>query len=77
MGYTSYRILHQELAEQFNFFRHEKDSRQTDFVISEFMQPEFKQCSLDLVNAVANLAYMDPEEARALDFSTAYFHSRS
>ena len=50
--------------------------RQTDFVISEYQKPEFKHYSLDLVNAVVYLAYMDPKEARELDYSTEYFHER-
>ena len=49
VGDNSYRILHHELAEEFNFFRHEKNSRQTDLVISEYQRPEFKHYSLDLV----------------------------
>lgn len=35
-------------------------------------------CALDVVNSVANLAYMEPERARQIEFNTEYFimHSK-
>lgn len=32
-------------------------------------------CSLDVVNAVAYLAFLDPEDARKMDFSTEYLYT--
>ena len=52
-----------------------KGQRQTDFVISPFKKPEYKLCSLDLVNAISYLAFIDPDEAMQLDFNTEYLYT--
>ena len=61
------------IAEQFNFTQPGlKGCKQTDFVISQYNKEEYKMCSLDVVNAVAYLAFLDPEDAKKMDFSTEY-----
>ena len=76
-GYPSYRILRHQLSEQFNYVNPGiKGQRQTDFVISPYKQPEYKLCSLDLVNAVAYLAFIDPDDAFKLEFNTEYLYMR-
>lgn len=75
-GEISYRILRHSLAEQFNFFQHEKNSRQVDFVISEFSKTEYKRCSLDVVNAVAYMPFLDPEEVKTMEFTLESMLSR-
>ena len=49
--------------------------RQTDFVITPYKKPEYKLCSLDLVNAVAYLAFLDPDEALKMEFNTEYLYA--
>ena len=72
-GDASYRILRHTIAEQFNYSQPGlKNCRQTDFVISQSKSKEFKRCSLDVVSAVAYLAYLKPEVARDIKFSTEY-----
>jgi hypothetical protein len=63
-GYPTYRILRHKISEEFNYINPcIKGQRQSDFVISRYKKPEYKMCSLDVVNAVAYLAFMDPEKA--------------
>ena len=38
--------------------------------------PYLRQCSLDIVSAAINLAYLDPQEARSMQFATEYFYMR-
>ena len=38
--------------------------------------PYLRQCSLDIVSAAINLAYLDPLEARSMQFTTEYFFRR-
>ena len=74
-GKVSYRILRHELAEQFNYINPGmKGRKQSDFVICQYKLPEFKMCSLDVVNAVAYLAFLDPKYAKELQFSTEHFY---
>ena len=74
-GIPSYRILRHEISEQFNFINPGlQGQKQTDFVISQYRRPEFKKCSLDVVNAVAYLAFLDPTYAKELEFSTESFY---
>ena len=44
-------------------------------MISPYTKPEYKLCSLDLVNCVAYLPFLDPEDAMSLEFSTEYLYS--
>ena len=75
-GFPSYRILRCSISEQFNYVNPEiKGQRQTDFVISPYKKPEYKLCSLDLVNCVTYLAYLDPDDAMKLEFGTEYLYS--
>ena len=65
------------MAEQFNYIIPGMEGqRQTDFVITQYRRPEYKQCSLDLVNAVANLAFIDPDQAKEMEFSIEYLYSK-
>ena len=45
---------------------------QTDFVISDFVEDEYKKCALDLVNSVTQLAFLEPEYAKELKFDIQY-----
>ena len=45
---------------------------QTDFVISDFVEDEYKKCALDLVNSVIQLAFLEPEYAKELKFDIQY-----
>ena len=67
-GDQSYRTLwHTEFAEKINF------STLTNGVISNYRKPEFRQGSLDVVNAAVNLAYIEREEAMKIKFNPEYF----
>lgn len=46
-------------------------------MISEFRKPEYKRYSLDIVNAVANLPFLDPDEAKSMEFTIEYFKRRN
>lgn len=73
VGSPSYRILRTAVAEHFNYVCPGiKGMKQTDFVISQYARPAIKMCSLDLVSSVAYLAFIDPDRAKALQFSTEY-----
>ena len=65
------------IADQFNYMNPGvQGQRQTDFVISRYQNSDYKHCALDIVNSAAYLAFLDPETAKDLDFSTEYFYSR-
>ena len=63
-GDVSYRILRHEIAEEFNFRNPGlSGQKQTDFVLSQYTKDIYKMCSLDVVNAVAYLAFIEKDEA--------------
>ena len=39
------------------------------------MDQDYKQCSIDLVSSVINLAYLEPDTAKELVFNIDYLHS--
>ena len=74
-GYPSYQVLRLPIAEDFNYIQPGKQGqRQTDFVISDFVANEYKKCALDLVNSVTQLAFLEPEYAKALKFDVQYIN---
>ena len=38
-------------------------------MISEYRKLVYRLCSLDIVNAVANMPYLDPDEVRSMEFT--------
>jgi len=74
-GDCSYRILRSKDAEFFNYASKPTihGLKQTDFVVSTYKSIDEKLCSLDVVNAAAYLAFIEPREANNMSFSTEYF----
>ena len=45
-------------------------------MISKYRDPEYKQCSLDVVNAACYLAFLAPMDAMDMEFTTEYMYAR-
>ena len=76
-GYASFRLLRHDLAFKFNYINPGMDGQeQTDFVISQYDDDEKKQCSLDLVFAVAYLAFLDPSKAKEMELNVEYIYTQ-
>ena len=45
-------------------------------MISQYRKPEYKQCSLDVVNAACYLAFLAPIDAMDMNFTTEYMYAR-
>ena len=74
-GEPSYRVLRHPIADDFNYMNPGvQGQRQTDFVISRYKNTDYKMCTLDVVNAAAYLAFIDPQDAKEMEFSTEFFY---
>ena len=66
-GDESYRILRCPIADEFNYIMPGVSGiRQSEFIISQYTRPEYKLCSLDVVNAAVYLAFYDPNRVKEL-----------
>ena len=64
-GDCSYSILMKPQFEEFSYLPTQYKKN-----------PYLRQCNLDIVSAAINLAYLDPQEARSMQFTTEYFFTR-